>query len=135
MPESWFPDFSDKLRESLRSYYPYQSAEADPTFGHPADQFVNSVLSAARPHRSKLFLEQFHSTKQELRAEQADLLKSLEGAHKKLRKLSRDLDNLLGFDADPLGCADTIQELMVKSHFCWKICDGMRLLDWMPFVP
>ena len=105
-------DFSEELRDELRSFYPDKAAVADRTFGHPADAFVNSVLTAAYEHRARLFFLDFDSTRKELRAEQADLLKSLTSAEWKLRKLSRDFDRALGLGADPLGCADKIQDLI-----------------------
>jgi hypothetical protein len=107
-------DFSAELRDELRNFYPDKAAVADRTFGHPADAFVNSVLSAAYEHRARLFFLDFDSTKKELHAEQTDLLESLTSAEGKLRKLSRDFDRALGLDADPLGCADKIQDL-IKS--------------------
>jgi hypothetical protein len=105
-------DFSDALKVKLRGYYPNQQAETDPTWGHPADVFVEHVLAAALSAVSELHWHQFTSTKQEIRAEQADLLKGLNDLHHKLQNLSPDFDRLLGIDADPLGCADKIGELI-----------------------
>ncbi|TQK04957.1 hypothetical protein [Herbaspirillum sp. SJZ107] len=107
------PDFSDNLRQKLRAFYPDQNVEADPVWGHPADAFVEAVLSEAWWAKSALHAQEFESTKAEVRVEHADMLKSLLATERKLRNLSPDLDRLLGVDADPLGCADQIA-LMAK---------------------
>ena len=106
------PDFSDKLKSTLRSYYPDQDAESDETFGHPADGFVNHVLNEAWWAKSELDSQTFDITKQQIRAEQADIMKVLSDAHCKLRSLSPDFDRLLGVDADVWGCAAKIKELI-----------------------
>jgi hypothetical protein len=105
-------DFSDTLKTKLRGYYPNQEADTDPVWGHPADDFVSRVLAEAQWAISELHWHQFVSTKQEIRAEQADLLKSLHDLHHKLRSLSPDFERLMAIDADPLGCADDIKELI-----------------------
>jgi len=121
-------DFSDRLEATLRSHYPDQNAESDPVFGHPADAFVEEVLAEARGALSRLHWDQFDLTKQEIRAEQADLLKTLKDGHEKLRNVSRDLDRLLGIDADPLGCADKIEELI------GYVKNADSLIDQLPRV-
>lgn len=108
-------DFSDELRQTLRSFDPRQGTDTDPytlAWGDPADAFVEAVLSEAWWAKSELHFSQFNSGRAEIRAEQADLLKRLRGVHDRLRRLSPDFDRLLGIDADPLGCADKIKELI-----------------------
>ncbi len=105
-------DFSDTLKTTLRGYFPNQQAETEPTFGHPADAFVSHVLAEARWAVSGPHWQKFNSTKQEIRAEQSDLLKGLHALHHKLRNLSPDFDRLLDIDADPLGFADKVKELI-----------------------
>jgi len=108
------PDFSDELKQQLRKYCPDKDAESDPVFGHPADEFVNILLSEAWQAKAALHWLKYSSTKGEIRAVQANLLKSLETARDKLRTLPTDFDRLLGVDADPLGCADKIDEMIQK---------------------
>lgn len=125
---TWTPikDFSEALEVKLRSYYPNQHAETDPTWGHPADNFVAQVLAEARWAISELHFHQFVITKPEVRAEQSNLFKGLSDLHRKLRKLSPDFDRLLGIDADPLGCADKIKELLRHVE------DAGQLIDKLP---
>ncbi len=118
-------DFSDALKTKLRAYYPDQQAEIDPTWGHPADAFVSCVLAEARWAVSKLHWQKFDGTKQEIRAEQSDLLKELNEIHHKLRNLSPDFDRLLGTDADPLGCADKIRELIGHVESAGRIIERL----------
>ncbi len=98
-------DFSDSLRRRIKEYYPGEQAEAD--------SFVAHILSEARWAKSELHWQGFDCTKAEIRAEHGDLLRQLTDAHNKLQNLSPDFDRLLGSDADPLGCADKIKELVV----------------------
>lgn len=68
-------------------------------------------------------------TKPELRAEYADLRKTLNKACEKLRHLSPDLDRLLGVDADPLGCADSIQALLAHVDGALARIDSLPPAD------
>jgi hypothetical protein len=68
---------SDKLRSELRSYYPDKGRNIDPLWGDPADEFVELILSAANSATSEFAYQQMALTKEELRAEQRDLLKVL----------------------------------------------------------
>jgi len=113
-------DFSQNLRDTLRNYYPNLEEETVPVFGHPADEFVNILLGKAWRAKKALHWLKFSSTKGEIRAEHADLLKTLEKAQKNLRTLSMDFDRLLDVDADPLGCADKIDELIQKVRAAEK---------------
>ena len=108
--ENWvpLPDFSETLKEALRAFYPDQGAESDPAWGHPADAFVAEVLAEAGWAQEALYWQRFDTTQAEVRAELADLLKSLHAGASKLRNLSPDVDRRLGADADPMGCADRI---------------------------
>ena len=105
-------DFSDDLKNKIRDYYPENDVEPDQRWGHPADVFVQAVLAEARFAIDELHWQKFDITKQELRAEQSDLLKVLTDANWKLRSLSPDFNRLLGVYADPLGCADRIIEMI-----------------------
>lgn len=106
------PEFSSSLKKRLRAFSPQQEAEVDPVLGHPADDFVNEILAEALWARSTLHWQRLDCTKQELRAECADLLSMLKAAEFRLRNLSPQVDRLLGVDADPLGCADSIESLI-----------------------
>lgn len=122
------PDFSDKLKSILRNFYPDQNAESDETFGHPADGFVSHILAEAWWAKSTLDDQKYDITKQQIRAEHADLLKVLSNAHDKLLTLSPDFDRLLGVDADVLGCASKIKELLAHVQ-----CAN-QLIDQLPTV-
>ena len=97
-------DFSDSLRRKIKKHYPGEKAETD--------SFVAHILSEAWWAKAELHWRDFDCTKAEIRAEHADLLKQLTGLQGNLQKLSPDLDRLLGTDADPLGCADKLGELI-----------------------
>lgn len=104
--------FSDELRTKLRSYYPQQNAESCQHFSHPADTFVEYVLSAANNAAADMMWQEFNVTKQELRTEQKDMLKSLKDTQDKLRKLSPPFYRLLENGAAPLGVADSLEEII-----------------------
>lgn len=108
------PDFSEKLKKDLRAFYPGKDAKVDSVWGHPADAFVEAVLGEAWWAKSMLYWQRFGITKDEVRAEQADLLKTLRECEYKLRNLSPDHSRLFGINADPLDCADRIS-LLIQS--------------------
>ena len=110
-------EFSSSLKTKLRDYFPRQQLGACEIWGHPADDFVSHVLAEAQWAVSELYWQTLDITKSEIRAEQQDLLHVLKLAHGKLRKLSPDIDRLLGVDADPLGCADKIQDLILHTEY------------------
>lgn len=111
-PRKLIGDFSDLLKRKLRQYCPAQQADTDEFWGHPADEFVGHILLEARWAKEELHWHALESTKAELRAERVNLLKSLVGACQRLRTLSPDFARLLVIDADPLGCADRLDELI-----------------------
>lgn len=78
-----------------------------------ADRLVAAVLTEIRWPAAELHWLISDINRSELRAEHADLRKTLNKAKERLRRLSPDLDRLLGVDADPLGCADSIEALLV----------------------
>lgn len=106
-------EFSSGLKLKLRGYFPDQQLDACKTWGHPADNFVTQILAEAEWAIAELHWQGLDISKPEIRAEQQDLLRLLNLAHDKLRNLSPDFDRLLGVDADPLGCADQIQRLIL----------------------
>lgn len=120
------PDFSDALKVDLRSFYPDHDAKVDPVWGHPADDFVDQVLSEAWWAKSELHRQRFDTTRAEVRAEQADLLKVLQVCERKLRNLSPDVDRLLGVDADPRGCADQIALLIEHAARAGQAIEGLE---------
>jgi hypothetical protein len=107
-------DFSEELRNRLRDFYPDKNAQTDPTFGHPADNFAAEILSEAGWAIGELEEVRQSLTKQDIRAEHDDLIRTLTATRDKLRKLSPDLDRLIGVDADTLGCADALDALLAK---------------------
>lgn len=102
------------LRKKLRPFYPDKNAKADPPFGHPADEWANSLLDEAEGAISMMLWLRRRLTNEELRAERKDLLSTLNKADKRLSKLSHDFDIMLGVDADVLGCRDKIRELIPR---------------------
>ncbi len=92
-------DYSDVLREKLREYYPDQHAESDPSFGHPADEFVSHILEEAKWAVSELHWQRLDITKPEIRAEHLDVMSIVLDCHNKLRNLSRGYERLLPVDA------------------------------------
>ena len=118
-------DFSDRLRATLRKFYPDQKAVDDPVWGHPGDNFVEEILAETRWATAELHWHTFTLTRQEIRAEHADLLKTLTTTRDKLRSLSTDLDRLLGVTADPLGCADAMTVLIEKVEAAEPLIDRL----------
>ena len=109
--ESW-KVLTVRLQKELRPYYPDKSAEEDPTFGHPADEWSNYLISASWSAISTMRWIRLRLTKEKLLAEQTDLLKTLNLVVSKLSSVSLDLDKLFGVDADVLGARDKIKELI-----------------------
>lgn len=112
--EAEWEELKERLRKKLRDFYPDKNAEADPTFGHPADSWVNCLLAEADSAVSLMLWLRLRLTNEELRAERKDLLSTLNKADKCLSNLSHDLDIMLGVDADVLGCRDKIRELVPR---------------------
>jgi len=110
-PQEW-EDLKIRLREKLKPFYPDKKAIEDPTFGHPADEWTNYLLSEAWGAVSALLWRKRRLTNEQLRAEQADLLGTLKNAADKLSTVSHDLDILFGVDADVLGARDMIRKLI-----------------------
>jgi hypothetical protein len=108
------PEFSEGLRTELRKYYPDKTPQQPSPLAQTADEFVNVILAEASWAMNELYWDRFTSTKQELRAAQADLLSVLKAARDKLLNLPPDFDRLLGTNADPLGCADELAALIAK---------------------
>jgi hypothetical protein len=122
-------DFSSELRSTLREHFPDKRAQDDPVFGHPADAFVSHILAEAWRAKADLHWQSFEGTKAELRAERNDLLKLATELEGKLRKISLDLDRLLGIDADSLGCADKLIELIQHVKAAEQAIDRLPRLS------
>lgn len=112
-------EFSGSLKEHLRKFYPDKefTSEFDEEFNRecgtdPADQFVSEILEAAKPAVSELFHAQVDLKTAELRREYYDLLEKLKAVEPRLRDISSDLDRLISNEADPLGCADKVKQLI-----------------------
>lgn len=105
-------EFSDSFKASIHTMYPVNNAEVCPYFGHPADDFVNAILSEVRFATDELDALSRRLVKQDLIAERDAVRSTLTSAHDKLRTLSPDFDALLGVDAAPLGLADRLDAFL-----------------------
>lgn len=100
------------LKVKLRGFYPNKKAIAALPWGHPADEWSNTLLNAAESAITMVLGHSRRLTNEELRAEQKDLLNKLKVAAERLRKVSDDLIVLLDADADLMGTRDKINELI-----------------------
>jgi hypothetical protein len=101
-----------RVQAMLRPLFPGGDAKEDPTFGHPADEWANELLSDAEDAVSKTLWLRRRRTNAELRAEHDDLLKALDKAANRLGMVSLDLEKLFCNDVDLLGTRDKINELI-----------------------
>jgi len=101
-----------RLLIKLMPFYPDKSAEADPTFGHPAVGWTNYLLSESWSAVSMMLWLLRRRTNEELRVEREDLLQTLNKAVICLSTVSHDLDIMFGVDADVLGTRDKIKALI-----------------------
>lgn len=119
-------DFSEGLKTELRTFFPDQDAIICDVWGHPADMFVEHILGVARWAIGEMKSHKGDITRQEIRAEYADLLKTVTAACGKLRNLSPDFERLLiGVDADTLECADAIQKLITHLEVAKPQIDSL----------
>ena len=129
-------DFSANLRATLRQLFIDIVKEEDLGIDDSCDSFVEAVLTEARFAIDERHWLDYEITKQELRAEHSNLSRILASAQKKLRSkrkipslpkdlttlqhnlqhLSLEYERLLGVDADHLGCADKIGELLSNAN-------------------
>lgn len=105
-------DLHKLVRRELRPLYPHNDVDDDPTFGHAADEWASHLLEVAHTEVSTWRWLEERLTNEELRAEQADILRALEKAHASLSEMSYDLHNLLGPEVDVLECRDLIGRLI-----------------------
>jgi hypothetical protein len=68
-------------------------------------------------------------TKQDIQAECDSVSATLQQARDKLLGLSPDFDNLLGVNADPIGCADALSDMLQRVE------DASRLIALLPSKP
>lgn len=104
----WKPELRDVppgLKQKLIALCP----DPDPD---RADEFAECIIAHARRALSTVADHGLDLSQPDLRAERESLLRVLEMAIPKLRNMSRDLDRILNSEADPLGCADTIDKLI-----------------------
>ncbi len=118
-------EFPESMREALRSYYP-EDDTPDPVWGYPSGQFVSEILNEATWAAAEVQEAEREINNSDLKAEFEDLMKALADIENKLRSISPDLDRLLG-DADPLGCADHVSNMTLKSG------KAKSLIDDLPF--
>lgn len=121
-------DFSEGLKTELRLFYPNHEANTCDVWGYPADMFVEHILGVARWAIEEMNSHKVDITGQEIRAEHADLLKTLTTARDKLRNLSPDFERLLTIDADALGCADEIQMMIARLEAAKPQIDSLKTM-------
>jgi hypothetical protein len=101
-----------RVRRELRALYRRDDVDDDPTFGHPADAWASALLEVAETEVSmSLWLHQ-RLTNEQMRAEQAAILRALNKSHSALTGLSYDLHNMLDREVDVLECRDRIGSLI-----------------------
>jgi hypothetical protein len=108
-------EFSPQTYKGLRDLFPDKIAEESEVFAHPADEFVAVLKNEAWWAESELNGFDNDLTKPEIVRELEDLRKLVSVAEDRLRSISRDVEITLGIDADNLGCADELAELL--THF------------------
>lgn len=111
-------DLEKRLQTNLRPFYPNKNAVVDPTWGHPADQWSNHLLSAAEGAVTTVHWHSRRLTNEELRAEQKDLLDKLKRTAERLATVSQDLNSLFDTDADLMGTRDKIDALIPHVEAC-----------------
>jgi hypothetical protein len=119
--------FSDKLKRFLMDAYLRRHAkgrgrpEANGDGEARAEEFASVLLLGAQWAIGAMHSDTYEIPGQALRAELADLRRSLSAAVGKLRKLSPAVDRALasataggasGLDADPMTCADDLEKLI-----------------------
>jgi hypothetical protein len=121
-------DLHKRVRRELRPFYPHNDVDDNPTFGHPADEWASHLLEVAHTEVSTWRWLEDRLTNEELRAEQADILRSLEKAHASLSEMSCDLHNLLAPEVDVLECRDLIGRLIPDIEQSREKIQVVRLL-------
>lgn len=117
--------FSEELRSTLRTFFPSALTDPDSPFAHPADTFVELVLSEAHWAAAEMAYLSFRLRKDQLQAEQQDILGALSSAVEKLRSMSLEYSRLLDQGADPLGCADAVTALQAHVEASAKTIDSL----------
>lgn len=105
-------DFSSKLKLKLLTYAPGQRNNGHQTSQNAADAFVSALLSEVQWAISQYDFYKRELTKQQIEAEQKDILKHLQSLHIRLEKMSPDLDRLLPCSAEQLACSKSIENLI-----------------------
>jgi hypothetical protein len=113
------------LRSKLRTFFPPTATDPNSPFADPADTFVEVVLSEAHWAAAEMAQLSLRLRRDELQAEQRDILKALTSANDKLRSLSLEYRRLLDQSADPLGCADAIAALRACVDASAKTIDSL----------
>jgi hypothetical protein len=101
-----------QVKEELRPFYPDQCAKEDATFGHPSDAWAIQILTEADRAVSQVLSMGVRLSNAELLAEQRDASRKLAAALASVSNLSRDLDVMLGVDADLDSCKRSIGDIL-----------------------
>lgn len=119
-------DFSDQLRAELQAMFGQATDEEQPVEGAPAAEFAETILAEARWAIGEIADARLSLTKQSLRAECESVLRRAQELSQDLRRLSPDLDELLGADTDPLGTADILDALSERMKAALGVIGGLR---------
>ena len=95
----------------LRALWPY-GGEASEAWGHPSEVFVQSLADVVLGIRALRQQDRLAVTREDARIELAKVAQQLREAEQMLRTMSPAVDVLLGVEADPLGCAETVGVLL-----------------------
>lgn len=99
---------SQKVQDLLRPYHPAQQTRGNQS----ADKWARDLLRAAYDELVTTQWQHRRRTKAELRAEHADILKTLKRSAGCLSSVSHDLRIMLDPDLDILGCRDRIETII-----------------------
>lgn len=103
-------NLTDTEVRQLRDLWPKDCIES--AWGHPGDEFAAILADVVLGVRA--LRDHDAVSKEDARAELHRVAQQLSETEKMLRTLSHEVDVLLGAEADPLGCADSIQALMAR---------------------
>lgn len=125
-------EFSSGLINKLREFYPQKTdeeIEPDSVWGHPADEFVNLLLAEASWAVDEIIEINRQIDRGQLDAECDDMIKRLTSCRDCIQTLSPQMDQLLGIDAEPIECAENLNDLLSCFH------DAKETIKTLPVLP
>lgn len=117
-------ELTDNELQRLRDLWPHGGIASE-VWGHPSDQFAESLTAVVQEVRAQRLQDRAAVTKEDACAELRKVAQQLREAEQMLRTLSPDVDVLLGVEADPFGCADTINVLLSRFQHAEDACVKM----------